>query len=62
VQGEHKIWRGFLPTLTRSAHWLAHPAFSAAVADFLRRETPAVREYARQLSEHSPYRQVPAAS
>ena len=54
VQGEHKVWRGFLPTLTRSAHWLSHPAFSDAIADFLRRETPAVTAYARELSEHSP--------
>ena len=58
VQGEHKIWRGFLPTITRSAHWLAHPAFSEAIADFLRRETPAVHAYARELSEHSPYKQA----
>ncbi len=58
AQGEHKIWRGFLPTLTRSAHWLAHPGFSAAVADFLRREIPAVQAYARELDTHSPYRQA----
>jgi uncharacterized protein len=58
AQGEHKIWRGFLPTLTRSAHWLAHPEFSAAVADFLRRETRAVQAYARELDTHSPYRQA----
>ncbi|MDX1607575.1 MAG: GNAT family N-acetyltransferase, partial [Candidatus Competibacterales bacterium] len=56
AQGEHKIWRGFLPVLTRSAHWLAHPAFNAAVSDFLARERPAVQDYARQLSEHTPYR------
>jgi predicted N-acyltransferase len=56
VQGEHKIWRGFVPTITRSMHWLAHPAFSDAVADFLRRETRSIHEYARQLREHSPYR------
>ncbi|MFP4832604.1 peptidogalycan biosysnthesis protein, partial [Paraburkholderia sp. BR10879] len=38
-QGEHKMARGFLPTATRSAHWLAHPAFSDAVARFLESET-----------------------
>lgn len=57
AQGEHKIARGFLPTLTHSAHWLAHPAFNDAVADFLSRETPAVENYARALHQHSPYRQ-----
>ena len=57
AQGEHKIWRGFLPTLTYSAHWIAHPSFDAAIKDFLRRETPAVQQYAQQLQAHSPYRQ-----
>lgn len=58
AQGEHKIHRGFLPTLTQSAHWLAHPGFHEAVADFLNRETPAVESYARELSRHSPYREL----
>ncbi|MDQ2696059.1 MAG: GNAT family N-acetyltransferase, partial [Pseudomonadota bacterium] len=57
AQGEHKIWRGFLPAVTESAHWLAHPGFRQAVDDFLRRETPAVLEYARALGQHSPYRE-----
>jgi len=57
AQGEHKIYRGFLPVLTRSAHWIAHPGFRGAIADFLRRETPAVRNYAAALSRHSPYRE-----
>lgn len=57
AQGEHKIWRGFLPTLTYSAHWLIHPAFHNAVADYLAQETPAVQAYARELASHSPYRQ-----
>ncbi|HXH02136.1 MAG TPA: GNAT family N-acetyltransferase [Candidatus Competibacteraceae bacterium] len=56
AQGEHKVSRGFLPTFTYSAHWLAHPAFHSAVATFLERETPAVRAYADELAQHSPYR------
>lgn len=56
AQGEHKIWRGFLPTLTYSAHWLADPQFNTAVADFLARETPAVHTYIEQLQQHNPYR------
>ena len=31
TQGEHKLARGFAPTLTHSAHWLAHEGFHAAV-------------------------------
>ena len=56
AQGEHKIYRGFLPVLTHSAHWIADPAFRRAIADFLGREIPAVREHARQLLQHTPYR------
>lgn len=56
AQGEHKIYRGFLPTLTHSAHWIAHPGFRRAIADFLNRETPALRDYARHWLQHSPYR------
>lgn len=56
AQGEHKIYRGFLPVLTHSAHWIADPGFRRAIADFLGRETPAVREHARQLLQHTPYR------
>ncbi|MBL8259790.1 MAG: N-acetyltransferase [Candidatus Competibacteraceae bacterium] len=56
AQGEHKIYRGFLPALTHSAHWIAHPGSRRAIAGFLARETPAVRDYARTLLQHSPYR------
>lgn len=56
AQGEHKIYRGFLPVFTHSAHWIADPGFRRSIADFLDRETPAVRDYARQLLHHSPYR------
>lgn len=56
AQGEHKIYRGFLPTLTHSTHWIAHPGFRNAVADFLVRETPALQQYAGELLRHSPYR------
>jgi predicted N-acyltransferase len=58
AQGEHKISRGFLPSPTWSAHWLAHPGFSTAVADFLRRETAGMADYMAELGEHSPYKQT----
>ncbi len=56
AQGEHKLSRGFLPTVTQSAHWIAHPGFHDAIADFLRRETPAIDHYMDSLWEHSPYK------
>ncbi|KVG66346.1 GNAT family N-acetyltransferase [Burkholderia pseudomultivorans] len=56
AQGEHKLARGFLPTVTHSAHWLAHPAFSDAVARFLERETEHIHAYVDELREHEPFR------
>jgi uncharacterized protein len=36
--GEHKRARGFVPTLTRSAHWLRDPRLRAVLAPWLARE------------------------
>ncbi len=58
AQGEHKISRGFLPTATWSAHWIADPRFREAIADFLQREARAMRDYMRTLDEHSPFKRV----
>ena len=55
AQGEHKLARGFLPTRTDSFHWIAEPDFRAAIADALARERRMLREYGRELIEHSPY-------
>ena len=54
AQGEHKLARGFLPTVTHSAHWLAHPA-PDAVARF-ERETEHIHAYVDELREHDPFR------
>lgn len=56
AQGEHKMARGFLPTRTWSAHWLAHPAFADAIERFLEREAGGIDEYIDELSERSPFR------
>jgi predicted N-acyltransferase len=56
AQGEHKLSRGFLPTTTWSAHWLSHPEFSRAVADFLARERAGIEYHMDELHEHSPFR------
>ena len=46
TQGEHKIARGFVPTLKPGRlHWLSHPQFSAAaVDDYLQREAVHIDE------------------
>jgi predicted N-acyltransferase len=43
--GEHKKVRGFDPTLTRSAHYVADPRLRRAINDFLARERAAIAEY-----------------
>lgn len=55
AQGEHKIARGFLPTMTRSYHYIAEPRFRAAVRDALAREAEALHDYRTELLAHSPY-------
>ncbi|HEY5603218.1 MAG TPA: GNAT family N-acetyltransferase [Gammaproteobacteria bacterium] len=56
AQGEHKIARGFLPTPTWSAHWIADPKFKNAIREFLDRETHGMRHYIQELQEHSPFK------
>ncbi|WP_133500079.1 GNAT family N-acetyltransferase [Cognatilysobacter terrigena] len=60
AQGEHKLSRGFLPTLTRSRHWIGEPAFREALAGWCAEEREAICSYARQLERSSPFRQVDA--
>ncbi len=55
TQGEHKVPRGFVPTLTRSAHYIADERFAAAIRDFARREARGVDAYAASVNEHVPY-------
>jgi len=59
AQGEHKMARGFLPQSTYSAHWLAHPEFSDAVAQFLHREQDGIDNYISELKDRVPYRRGP---
>jgi len=56
TQGEHKILRGFSPTICYSNHKMKEPAFDEAIADFLQRETPHIVEYAVQSASLLPYR------
>jgi hypothetical protein len=55
TQGEHKISRGFEPTYTWSAHWLARPEFHAAIDEYLRREQHLVTAYRRETEAHLPF-------
>lgn len=57
AQGEHKIGRGFKPTLTWSAHYLCNESFSDAVKRFLDQERPMMREHCEKLHELLPFKQ-----
>ncbi len=57
TQGEHKVPRGFVPTLTGSAHAILDDRFAAAIRDFARRECRGVLAYAAAVNEHVPYHQ-----
>ncbi|MCF3948349.1 GNAT family N-acetyltransferase [Acidiphilium iwatense] len=59
AQGQHKIQRGYLPSRTYSAHWIAHPGLAEAVAAFLDAERPAIAEEMAMLGAESPYRADP---
>ena len=57
AQGAHKIQRGFLPNLTYSAHWIAHPAFHQAIGEFIEEEKRSIQSNIEENPELSPYRQ-----
>ena len=56
AQGEHKIARGFIPTLTRSAHWLNQSPFEESIQQFVLHEKKGVEYYMQSLK--SPYKQI----
>ncbi|KAK0332172.1 hypothetical protein LTR94_025967, partial [Friedmanniomyces endolithicus] len=59
AQGEHKIARGYLPSLVYSAHYIADPALRGPVAHYLNGERPAVQAEVHALSiEQSPFKRA----
>ena len=56
AQGAHKIPRGYRPVATHSAHYIAHPSFRRAVADYLQNERAYVAAEAEELSAALPFR------
>ncbi|MBT0961242.1 GNAT family N-acetyltransferase [Denitromonas iodatirespirans] len=61
AQGEHKLSRGLVSTPVSSAHWIRDARFSAAIADYLRRERAGIAGYLDELDERSPFRSQPPA-
>ncbi|HXC58380.1 MAG TPA: GNAT family N-acetyltransferase [Steroidobacteraceae bacterium] len=55
TQGEHKIARGFAPSHTWSAHYVADERFRVAIAEFLQQEGASVEAYAQSAADHVPF-------
>ena len=58
TQGEHKISRGFEPTICYSQHWIAHPQFAHAIDDFLKQERLDIQSYAEKSAKLLPFNQA----
>ncbi|MFM2271107.1 MAG: hypothetical protein RL702_172 [Pseudomonadota bacterium] len=56
AQGGHKLARGYEPVQTWSAHYIVHPGFRSAVADFLEQERAGVAADQLYLGERTPFR------
>ncbi|HEX4025402.1 MAG TPA: GNAT family N-acetyltransferase [Steroidobacteraceae bacterium] len=59
TQGEHKLARGFEPTVTWSAHWIADAPLRRAIGTYLSREAQAIQAYASEAGEHVPFKAAP---
>ena len=56
AQGEHKLARGFLPSLTYSAHNIRDPAFRHAIAAYIESEKTLLEGVMEEYAAHDPYR------
>lgn len=56
AQGGHKLARGYTPTSTFSAHWIANEGFSDAVANYLEHERNEVDAHINYLGERTPFK------
>jgi predicted N-acyltransferase len=62
AQGQHKLARGYMPVATTSAHYIPHPGFRHAIADYLERERREVARTGEILERHGPFRKGDAPS
>lgn len=56
TQGEHKISRGFAPTICYSQHWIAHPQFNQAINNFLNEEKQHIQHYINKTTQQLPFK------
>jgi predicted N-acyltransferase len=56
AQGEHKLSRGFLPSLTYSAHEIRHPGFRRAIEHYIAEEKEVLAGAMVAYARHDPYK------
>lgn len=56
TQGEHKIQRGFSPTMCYSNHWLANPDFNDAIHKFVANEHQHIAQYKQDAEQLLPFK------
>lgn len=54
--GEHKIARGFTPTVVHSAHWIADPKMHTLIGRHLAQQGGAIQAYRDEAADHLPFR------
>jgi predicted N-acyltransferase len=54
--GEHKVSRGFTPTVVHSAHWISDPGMRQLIGRHLQLQGEAVAGYRDEAAEHLPFR------
>lgn len=57
--GEHKLVRGFEPTLTHSAHWIFNPRLDRAIREFVLNEAEAIQQGLPRWYEETGFRRGP---
>lgn len=58
--GEHKVSRGFAPTIVRSCHWIEDARMRQLIGQFLERNRDAVIAYADEAAQHLPFKEISA--
>ena len=56
AQGEHKLARGFLPSVTYSAHKIRDPAFGHAIGEYIESEKQMLQNVMEEYASHDPYK------
>jgi predicted N-acyltransferase len=59
--GEHKVARGFEPTVVRSCHWIEDARMRHLIGQHLEKQRPAIQDYADEAATHLPFRAIDQA-